>query len=51
MNGRTVRWVGIDVAKSKLGVALLDERGKFKNHVFAYDAKGYVPCPHPAVPI
>jgi transposase len=46
MNGNTQanigRWVGIDVAKSKLDVALLDERGKLKNHVFANDAKGYV---------
>jgi len=36
MNGSTGRWVGIDVAKSKL-----DERGKVKNHVFANDAKGH----------
>ena len=41
MNGSTGRWVGIDVAKNKLDVALLDERGKFKNQVFANDAKGY----------
>lgn len=41
MNGNTGRWVGIDVAKSKLDVALLDERGKFKNRVFANDAKGH----------
>ena len=41
MNGSTGRWVGIDVAKSKLDVDLLDERGKFKNHVFANDAKGH----------
>lgn len=41
MNGSTGRWVGIDVAKSKLDVALLDERGKVKNHVFANDAKGH----------
>lgn len=41
MNGSTARWVGIDVAKSKLDVALLDERGKLKNHVFANDAKGH----------
>jgi len=40
MNEICTRWVGIDVAKSKLDVALLDERGKFKNHVFANDAKG-----------
>ena len=31
MNGSTGRWVGIDVAKSKLDVALLDERGKVKS--------------------
>jgi|EndMetStandDraft_4_1072995.scaffolds.fasta_scaffold223009_1 transposase len=42
MNGSTGRWVGIDVAKSKLDVALLDERGKVKNHVFANDAKGHL---------
>jgi len=41
MNGSTGRWVGIDVAKSKLDVALLDERGKVKSHVFANDAKGH----------
>lgn len=41
MNGNTERWVGIDVAKSKLDVALLDERGKVKSHVFANDAKGH----------
>lgn len=35
------RWVGIDVSKNKLDVALLDERGKVKNHVFANDAKGH----------
>jgi transposase len=42
MNGSTGRWVGIDVAKSKLDVALLDERGKVKNHVFANDVKGHL---------
>jgi hypothetical protein len=41
MNGSTGRWVGIDVAKSKLDVALLDERGKVKSHVFSNDAKGH----------
>lgn len=41
MNESTGRWVGIDVAKSKLDVALLDGRGKFKNHVFANVAKGH----------
>ena len=29
------------MAKSKLDVALLDERGKVKSHVFANDAKGH----------
>ena len=42
MNGSNSRWVGIDVAKSKLDVALLDERGKIKNHVFPNDAKGHL---------
>jgi hypothetical protein len=41
MNGNTGCWVGIDVAKSKLDVALLDARGKVKNHVFSNDAKGH----------
>jgi len=41
MNGNTERWVGIDVAKSKLDVALLDERGKIKSHVFSNDVKGH----------
>jgi transposase len=41
MNGSTDRWIGIDVAKSKLDVALLDERDKVKSHVFANDAKGH----------
>lgn len=42
MNGSTDLWVGIDVAKSKLDVAMLDERGKLRSHVFANDAKGHV---------
>lgn len=42
MNGITGWWVGIDVAKSKLDVALLDARGKIKSHVFNNDAKGFV---------
>ena len=41
MNGSTGRWVGIDVAKGKLDVALLDENDKVKSHVFANDAKGH----------
>jgi transposase len=41
MNGNTGCWVGIDVAKSKLDVAWLDERGKLKNHVFTNDVKGH----------
>jgi transposase len=44
MNGNTgsfSQWVGIDVSKSKLDVAVLDERGKLKNHVFTNDAQGH----------
>jgi len=41
MNGSTGRWVGIDISKGKLDVALLDERGKIRNHVFANDSKGH----------
>ena len=41
MNEHTGRWVGIDVSKAKLDVALLDERGKLRSHVFANDAKGW----------
>lgn len=41
MNESTRRWVGIDVAKLKLDVAALDERGKVKNRVFANDRKGF----------
>jgi transposase len=41
MNGSTGRWVGIDISKSKLDVALLDERGKLKSHVFSNDSKGH----------
>lgn len=41
MNESTGRWVGIDVSKGKLDVALLDEHGKVKSHVFANDAKGH----------
>lgn len=41
MNGGTGRWVGIDVAKSKLDVALLDERGKVKSHVNPARIKGF----------
>jgi transposase len=33
-------WVGIDVAKRKLDVALLDERGKVKSRVFPNDKAG-----------
>lgn len=40
MNGFTGKWVGIDVSKSKLDVALLDDNGKTKSHVFNNDAKG-----------
>ncbi|HWR88202.1 MAG TPA: IS110 family transposase [Acidiferrobacterales bacterium] len=41
MNGSIGRWVGIDIAKSKLDVALLDQRGKLKSHVFANDTRGH----------
>lgn len=41
MNGNTDWWVGIDVAKSKLDVAVLDGRGKIKSHVFDNSAKGF----------
>lgn len=41
MNGDTERWVGIDVAKGKLDVAWLDERGKIKSRVFSNDPKGH----------
>jgi transposase len=34
-------WVGIDVAKRKLDVALLDEAGKVKSKVFANDPAGF----------
>jgi transposase len=33
-------WIGIDVSKRKLDVALLDARGKLKQRVFANDAAG-----------
>lgn len=41
MNGSTCRWVGIDVSKGKLDVAVLDERDKIKSHVFANDGRGH----------
>lgn len=41
MNGITGWWVGVDVSKSKLDVAVLDERGKVKSHVFDNGAKGF----------
>lgn len=41
MNGNNGIWVGIDVAKSKLDVAALDERGKIKSRVFDNDVKGH----------
>lgn len=41
MNGNTGGWVGIDVAKSKLDVAVLDDRGKIKSHVFDNSTKGF----------
>ena len=41
MNDGDERWVGIDVSKSKLDVALLDSRGKVKSHVFPNDPRGH----------
>jgi transposase len=41
MNGNTGHWVGIDVSKSKLDVAVLDVRGKVKQHVFSNNAAGH----------
>lgn len=34
-------WVGIDVSKRKLDVALMDERGKLKSRVFDNDSPGH----------
>jgi transposase len=34
-------WLGIDVSKKKLDVALLDERGKVKQRVLSNDAVGF----------
>lgn len=34
-------WVGVDVSKLKLDVAVLDARGKFKQKVFANDTQGH----------
>jgi transposase len=41
MNGNAAWWVGIDVAKSKLDVAVRDAQGKSKSHVFNNDLKGF----------
>lgn len=41
MNANAGWWVGIDVAKSKLDVAVLDGRGKTKSHVFDNSARGF----------
>lgn len=42
MNGMTdCSWVGVDVSKAKLDVALLDGKDKIKSHVFNNDAKGF----------
>ncbi len=41
MNGIAERWVGIDVGKSKLDVALLNDLGKVRSHVFLNDSKGH----------
>ena len=40
MTGINGRWVGIDVSISKLDVALLDDKGETKSHVFNNDGKG-----------
>ncbi|MCR5881407.1 transposase [Rhizobacter sp. J219] len=34
-------WVGVDVSKRELDVALMDERGKVKSRVFDNDAQGH----------
>lgn len=39
-------WLGIDVSKKKLDVALLDERGKSKQRVFDNDAAGFAQLGH-----
>ncbi|MBH9579761.1 IS110 family transposase [Inhella proteolytica] len=39
-------WLGIDVSKKKLDVALLDERGKFKQRVFANEVAGFAQLMH-----
>lgn len=39
-------WVGVDVSKRKLDVAVLDEHGKFKTHVFGNDAKAHAQLQH-----
>ena len=41
VNEHTGRWIGIEISKAKLGVALLDQRGKARSHVFNKDAKGH----------
>jgi transposase len=40
MDSSTRHWLGVDVSKLKLDVALLDERGKVKSRVFPNDATG-----------
>ena len=34
-------WVGVDVSKRKLDVALMDERGKYKSRVFENTVNGF----------
>ena len=46
MNEQTGRWVGIDISKKKMDVALVDERGKVRSHVFGNDAKGHAALAH-----
>ncbi|MCW7542079.1 IS110 family transposase [Aquabacterium sp. A7-Y] len=46
MDGVIRFWLGIDVSKAKLDVALLDERGKFKQRVFANEPSGFAQMQH-----
>jgi transposase len=39
-------WVGVDVSKRKLEVAVLDERGRFKTRVFGNDATAHTQLLH-----
>lgn len=46
MDGVIHFWLGIDVSKKKLDVALLDERGKLKQRVFVNDTAGFAQLRH-----